>query len=282
MLLNPFTFHSPKSITGAIELSSTLDHAKLQAGGTFLLNNLKLLKKKEVKTPEHVISLRRVPNLKGISEEGKSIIIRSMTTMSELMDSSLLQGNLSFLKDAAANIGTTSIRNMATIGGNLTCRYTWTEMPAIMIGLEANLHFAGPDNNSDTMPAEEFFNADAKTHNILTHVTIQKDSKAVIVYRRVKKSPHLDIPLLSLLIKTNRHGKTLKNARVAVNNGIAFGQRDYKLEEFLNQSDCSKGLAQEALNHLDERIYDTRSSDYKKHMFRVAIKDAITEIVGAK
>jgi len=52
------------------------------------------------------------------------------------------------------------------------------------------------------------------------------------------------------------------------------------LEEFLNNSKCSDKIAEEALDHLDAAIYDTRSSDYKKYMFRISIKDAINELVN--
>ncbi len=282
MLLNPFTFHAPESISQAAELYSSLENVKLQAGGTFLLNNLKLLKRKGVKTPDHIISLKKVPGLKGICEDKGAIVIKAMTTMSELLDSPLLKGNAGILKVAAKNIGTSQIRNMATVGGNLTCRYTWTEMPAIMVGLEADLYFTGADGKQEAVSAEEFFNNGAKTDKIFTHAAIKGDPKALVTYRRVKKSPHLDIPLLSLLIKTNPDGKKFKNTRVAVNNSIAFARRDRTLEDFIDQSKRSKGLAQEALNHLDKAIYDTRSSDYKKHMFRVSVKDAVAQITGGK
>ncbi|MCK5014868.1 MAG: FAD binding domain-containing protein [Candidatus Omnitrophica bacterium] len=279
MLLNPFTFHAPKSLSQAVDLYSSLENVKLQAGGTFLLNNLKLLKRKGVKTPKHILSLKKAPELKGIFEEGGMLIIKAMTTMNELFDSPLLTGNMDVLKVAAKNIGTSQIRNMATVGGNLTCRYTWTEMPAIMVGLDADLYFTGQDGKQEILSAEEFFKASAKTDKIFTHAAIKKDPQALIAYRRVKKTPHLDIPLLSLLIKTNPDGKKFKNTRVAINNCVAFGQRDGKLESFIDQSTRSKTLAQEALNHLDEPIYDVRGSDYKKHISRVAIKDAIAGLM---
>lgn len=278
MLLNQLTFHAPTSLSDAIKLHTSLENAKIQAGGTFLLNSLKLLKRKGSKTPEHVISLKKINELKGITEENDQLIIRSMTTISDLFDSPLLTGNLAILKLVAKNISTNPIRNMATVGGNLTCRYTWTEMPAVMIGLGASLHFKGADNEEEVLSAEDFFKAAAKTNKIFTHVSIPIDPAASIVYRRIKKSPNVDIPLLSLLIKTNISDSGFTNTRVGINNCVNFAQRDNKLEDFLNQSGSSESTAQDALAHLNESIYDTRSSDYKKHVFRVSLKDAITEL----
>jgi len=280
MLLNPFKFHSPTTLAEAISLYTSLEGVKLQAGGTFLLNSLKLLKRKGVKTPDHIVSLRKVNELIGAEMKGGRLIIKSMTTINDLADSPLLQDNLSVFTIVTKNISTNPIRNMATVGGNLTCRYTWTEMPAVMIALDATMHFEGANGEKDELPAEEFFIAAAKTDKIFTHVSIKKDANMTTAYRRVKKSPNVDIPLLSLLVTTTFEGNKFTNTRVGVNNCVAFAQRDRKLEDFLNQSECSDKIAQEALDHLNDTLYDTRSSEYKSHVFRMSITSAIEELVN--
>ena len=279
MLLNPLTFHAPDSLDEAVRLYTTLDNCRLQAGGTFLLNSLKLLKRKGAKTPEHVISLNKINGLKGVSEAHGELTIKAMTTISDLYSSPHLRGHLAILRTVCKNISTNPIRNMATVGGNLTCRYTWTEMPAAMIGLEGRMHFRDQDGTTQTLDAEEFFKNGAKTDKIFTQVTITGDPGASVAYRRVKKSPNVDIPLLSILIKTNFNRNTFSHTRVSINNCVAFAQRDYKLEQFLDQSTCSPDIAEDALKHLDESIYETRSNDYKKHMFRVSIKSALQELM---
>jgi len=270
----------PVSLSEAVGLYATLDNAKLQAGGTFLLNSLKLLKRKGAKTPQHIISLRKIAELKGITEEAGQLKIMAMTTISDLYDSPQLRGPLAILKTVCKNISTNPIRNMATVGGNLTCRYTWTEMPAVMVGLNARMHFLGQDGKTETMDSEDFFKSAAKTDKIFTHVTIPVDAGASLAYRRVKKSPNVDIPLLSVLIKTNFSGNKFCQTRVSVNNCVAFAQRDRVLEQFLEEGEISEGIADNALNHLDETIYDNRSNDFKKHMFRISLKDAIRELVN--
>ncbi len=275
MLLNPLTLHIPKNLEDVLNLHSTLENAKIQAGGTFLMNSLKLLKRNGIKTPEHVISLHKVPELKGITTNDKELVIKSMTTIAELFDSPLLTDNFAILKTVCRNISTQPIRNVATVGGNLTCRYTWTEMPAVMIGMDATLHFLDKARKETTMPAEDFFKAQAKTDKIFTHVSIKRDQKASLAYQRVKKTVNMDIPLLSLLIKTNFEEKKFSHTRVGVNNCVTFAQRDSKLESFLNGKTFSPALVEEALQHLDHSIYDNRSDDYKKHMFNVSIKKAL-------
>ena len=89
---------------------------------------------------------------------------------------------------------------------------------------------------------------------------------------------HVDVPLLCVCVKTNLSKNRFTNTRVTVNNGTAFAQRDYTLEKFLDSAAAANGIAKEALDHLDTNIYDKRSDDYKKHMFRVSLKSAIEEL----
>lgn len=282
MLLNSFTFHAPKTVGELTGLYGKLENARLQAGGTFLLNQLKLLKRNGAKTPQHIISLQKIDELRGISIEGNALIIKSMTAISDIYADKLVAEKLPLLKLVCKNISTQPIRNMATIGGNLTCRYTWTEMPAVAVGLGAKLYFVDESLQEQAVDPEEFFKNAAKTDQVLTKISFPLDPAARTAYRRVKKSQFVDIPLLSLLIRTTVQGNQFTNTRVALNNCVEFAQRDYTLEKFLDSQTFSGKLAEEALDHLTETIYDKRSSDYKKLMFRLSLKQAINELVKNK
>ncbi len=278
MLLNPLTLHHPTTSSEAARLAATLNDVRILAGGTFLLNNLKSLKHKSLKTPKNIISLSKIEELKGISADNQQLTIGAMTTITELFESPVLIDNFSVLHTVCRNISTMPIRNMATVGGNLTCRYTWTELGAVLIALEANLHFVDQSNQEEVISAENFFNGGAKTSKILKSVSIKRDKAAQLSYRRVKKLSDVDIPMLAVCVKTNFSGNRFTNTRVTVNSWTTFARRDLILEKFLNESDCKNGVAIEALHHLDTTIYDTRSDDYKKAMFRVNLKSAIAEL----
>jgi len=280
MLLNPLTLHLPKTSLEAAKLFKELEDSKVLAGGTFLLNSMKLLKTKGTRTARNVLSLARVDELKGVSFDGDTLTIKAMTRINELFDSPLLgdKGHLNILHTVCRNISTNPIRNMATVGGNLTCRYTWTEMGAVMIALDAQMHFLGPDGKEDVMPAEDFFKNAARSEKLFTHVTIKAQKEAVAAYRRVKKTIHVDIPSLAICLKTEIKGKQWYNTRVGINNGLAFAQRDPALEAFLDKSVSSPDLGKQALEHLTTAIYDTRTTEYKQHMFRVSLRSAIEEI----
>ncbi len=279
MLLNPLTFHSPQTLEEALMLYGNLSDCRLLAGGTFLLNSLKLLKRRGIKTPQNVISLKRIPELKGISATEDSLTIGSMTVINDVFDSPHLSDNFSVLRTVCRNISTNPIRNMATVGGNLTSRYTWTELGAPLIALETRMHFIGANNEQEDISVEEFFNKGAKTNKILKCLTIKRDKTASIAYQRVKKLSEVDVPLLGVCIRTHFVQGRFTRTRAVINSGTVFAKRDLILEDFLNSKENQESIAKEALDHLDTTIYDNRSDDYKKQMFRVAIKNAISDLI---
>ena len=279
MLLNKFQLHLPISALEAAKLYKELDDVKILAGGTFLMNSLKLLKVKGTRTAQNILSLAKVADLKGIELNNGQLTIKAMTTINELLECNLLKDNLSILHQVCRNISTNPIRNMATIGGNLTCRYTWTEMGAVMIALGANMHFLQPDGTCITITTEDFFKNSARCEALFTHVTILHSTNVKIAYRRVKKTLHVDIPLLAICVRTEINAGQWSNTRVGINNGNAFAQRDNNLESFLNNIKAIPELPVLAMEHLTKEIYDQRSSEYKQHMFRVTLKQAIAEIL---
>jgi aerobic carbon-monoxide dehydrogenase medium subunit len=278
MLLNQLTLHTPKTAAEAAKLFKELEDSKVLAGGTFLLNSLKLLKHKGTKTPAHILSLAKVGDLKGIAFDGQKLTIKAMTTITELFESPVIAEHFPIIKTVCRNISTTPIRNMASFGGNLTCRYTWTEMPVAMVALDAQFHFLMPDGQSTVMSAEDFFKNNARSEYLFTHAVVVKDPNAQLVYRRVRKMSDVDQPLITVCVKTSLKGNQWSQTRAVINSGTAFAQRDYTLEEFLNTQKSDPDLGQKAMDHLTVAIYDTRSTEYKQHMFRTCLRQAIEEI----
>jgi carbon-monoxide dehydrogenase medium subunit len=279
MQLNPFTFHAPSRLDEALQLHGQLENARLKAGGTFLLNHLKRMKKRGGRTPAHIISLSRIPELKKIRMTPHKLVIGPMVTMDEIQNADL-SGSTRVLKDVAARVGNTPIRNMATIGGNLTCRYTWTELPAVMIALNAELYFQDAQGPEDVIPAEDFFAQGAKTKKLLTQIRIPVHPKGVSAYERSTRTVAQDVPILAVCISGTRREGMLQEPRVVINNGVSFAQRDTDIEAFLAEKEfkalgrTEAGAPATGIHWpgLDKPLYTARGNDYKQHMFRVCLR----------
>ncbi len=130
MLLPKFDFHEPKTLNEACQILAAYGvKAKLIAGGTDLMVNMK----KKILSPEQVISISRIGELKKLDTSGDSIRIGSCFTVADLSTSDVIQKHLSALGEGAKNLGTPLIRNLATIGGNLGSARPAADLPPALM-----------------------------------------------------------------------------------------------------------------------------------------------------
>jgi carbon-monoxide dehydrogenase medium subunit len=148
-----FDYHAPRSIGEALSLLSSLgDDAKLLAGGHSLLPMMKL----RFAQPGALIDINRIPELRGIREEGGKIRIGAMTTENELIASKLLKDHLPLLAEAALLIADPQVRNRGTIGGDIAHGDPGNDHPAIAMALDAIFVLQGPKGERQ-VKAVDFF-----------------------------------------------------------------------------------------------------------------------------
>ncbi|WP_340398486.1 FAD binding domain-containing protein [Paenibacillus sp. FSL H8-0079] len=91
-----------------------------------------------IPAPEHMISLGRIPEMSGLSIRGDEMVIGAMTRLKECTSDALLH-QLPILQEAVNAIAAPSIRNVATIGGNVVSGVGDT-LTALLV-YDAELHW---------------------------------------------------------------------------------------------------------------------------------------------
>ncbi len=153
MIPGAFDYHAPTTLADAIALMGSLGpEAKLLAGGHSLLPMMKL----RFAQPEHLIDLNRIASLRGIREEGGTVVVGAMTVENDLISSAILQARVPLLCEAAQLIADPQVRSRGTIGGDIAHGDPGNDHPALAIALAATLVLVGP-NGTRTVPADGFF-----------------------------------------------------------------------------------------------------------------------------
>ncbi len=148
-----FEYHAPKSVGEAVALLNQYgSDAKLLAGGHSLLPMMKL----RFAQPEHLIDINRIPELRGICEDGDTVVIGAMTVENDLIQSPILQKKVPLLVEAAKLIADPQVRNRGTIGGDIAHGDPGNDHPALSIACEAQFVLEGP-NGRRTVAADGFF-----------------------------------------------------------------------------------------------------------------------------
>src|ERR671918_2166928 len=110
-----FEYHAPGSVKEALGLLGKLEDAKLLAGGHSLVPMMKL----RLAQPKHLIDLRNVAGLKGVKEDGNTVVIGAMTTWYELESNPIIKAKCAVVGETASIVGDPAVRNLGTIGGSL-------------------------------------------------------------------------------------------------------------------------------------------------------------------
>jgi carbon-monoxide dehydrogenase medium subunit len=218
MLLPKFDFHEPKTVNEACQILAEYGtKAKLIAGGTDLMVNMK----KKILSPQQVVSISRIGELKKLDTSGDSIRIGACFTVAELITSDAIQKLLSALGEGAKNLGTPLIRNLATIGGNLGSARPAADLPPALMAYGAQVVLSSLSGER-TLSLDQFFLGPGftavKPDEILTEILVPAPlprSGAGYINIGVRKGQDCNLVNVASFISLGPDG-IIRNARIVM------------------------------------------------------------------
>jgi len=269
-----------KDLREATQLLSRFGgRAKVIAGGTDLL----------VSQPSHVeclVDLSKL-NLSYIREEENGIKIGAATPLDLIEGSPLLNSNsYRVVMEAVSQLATPTIRNMATVGGNLCNASPAADLaPALMV-LDAKMTVVGT-KGSRQLPIGDFFQDVKKTvlgeDELLVEVLIPRTSKnSGAAFQKLRHhQTSIDIAIVNAATRLTFSNDKCREARVALGAVAKTPIYAKKAEEVLVGKGIDQGLIEKAASVAAEEsrpIDDIRASvAYRKKMVGVLVKRALEE-----
>jgi carbon-monoxide dehydrogenase medium subunit len=171
VLLREVEYARPESVDEAVRLLSGRDNARVLAGGQSLINVMKV----RVASPDVVVDLGRIPELRAIRRTADGLELGAMATYSELIESADVHAVRPILADVAITIADVQVRNRGTIGGNICSNDPTNHFPPVLAALEAQMTIRGFESER-TVSVDEFFEGVFMTAvapgEVLTKVTV--------------------------------------------------------------------------------------------------------------
>ena len=178
MIPPSFEYLTPSNISDAVALLQKHgDEAKILAGGHSLIPAMRL----RLAEPGYLIDISGIGGLDYIQEESGQLRIGAMTCEAALEESEIVQSKYPLILDTAKMIADPSVRNMATVGGNLAHGDPANDHPATMLALRASVVAEGPNGTreikiDDFFP--DFFTTALAEDEILTEIRIPSPPSA--------------------------------------------------------------------------------------------------------
>jgi carbon-monoxide dehydrogenase medium subunit len=152
MIPTSFEYVRAESLKDALKVLSDGDGSKAIAGGHSLLPIMKF----RLAQPPRLVDISRLEELKGIGEKGRGARIGAGVTYRELLESELLRERFPIVAEATETIGDLQVRNRGTIGGSLAHADPVSDMPAVMLALDATFNLRSKRGRR-SVKAREFF-----------------------------------------------------------------------------------------------------------------------------
>lgn len=223
MIPNAFDYQRASSLDEALGLVGT-PGTKMIAGGMSLLPLMKL----RLANPDKLVDIGRLKELKGVRRlpDGR-MAIGALTTYSELLESPAREYGL--IRDVLPGIGDVQVRNRGTVGGAIAHSDPASDLPAVLLALEAEI-VARSKQGERTIPADGFFQGSFSTaladDEIVTEVRLmgpRDDAGSAFVSLSQKASGYSIVGVAAVIIKEG--GSAITRAMVAL---TGVGEAPYR------------------------------------------------------
>ncbi|ELZ29887.1 molybdopterin dehydrogenase FAD-binding protein [Halogeometricum pallidum JCM 14848] len=258
MFPDEFDYHEAESVSEAVDLleAHAMEETELLAGGHSLLPAMKT----GLSSPDVLIDISGVDELRGVSVDGDTLSVGAMTRYSEVLDDDAAHEHAPALTAAIEQLGDRQVRNRGTVGGNLSHADPASDLPGPALVSDATLVVHGPDGER-SVPAEEFFfgmyATDIGPSELLVRVELPSADGAVGTYAK-KPSPASGYPMVGVSALVATDGDAVSSVRVAANGVMDHGVRLEPVEDALTGEtlgdDAIEAAASYAADDLDEAM----------------------------
>ena len=152
MIPASFDYVRAVSVRDALNALAAGDGTKILAGGHSLLPMMRF----RLAQPPRLVDVSDLAELRGVVEHRRGVRIGATTTYRDLLDSALLRERFSLVVECTESIGDLQVRNRGTVGGSLAHADPASDLPAVMLVLDATFNLRSK-RGKRSVRAREFF-----------------------------------------------------------------------------------------------------------------------------
>jgi carbon-monoxide dehydrogenase medium subunit len=248
------------------------DEAKLLAGGHSLLPLMKL----RLATPSVLIDIGRLRDMSYIRDDGDAIAIGALTRHEDIEESDLLKKHCRIVAHTAGEIGDPQVRHFGTIGGSLAHGDPASDLPTVILALDAQM-VVRSSSGERTVGANEFFTGLFETvlgpMELLTEIRVPKTTGGWSYQKFHHRAQ--DWAIVGVAAVQNNG-----TASVALTNMGSVPMRATGVEQALASGSDAATAAQEAAQNTSPPSDPFGSAEYRRDLAKVLTRRALQEAMG--
>ncbi|MGI9658393.1 MAG: FAD binding domain-containing protein [Gaiellaceae bacterium] len=272
MIPAAFDYQVAAGVDEAISLLGENTEAKLIAGGHSLLPLMKL----RFAQPSLLVDIGRVEELSYVRDAGDAIAVGALARHADVAGNALLQESCSVVAETAAQVGDPQVRHRGTIGGSVAHADPASDLPTVLLALDAEFVARGPDGER-TIAAGEFFTGFLESaltqQEILTEIRVPKlDGPAAYVKYNRRAQDWATVGVAAV-----RNGGS---TTVALTNMGATPLRATGTEAAVAAGATAADAAARAADDTRPPSATNGSAEYRRHLAAVLTRRALEALAG--
>jgi carbon-monoxide dehydrogenase medium subunit len=265
----PFEYVRAPSLDAAVSALSSIDGAKLLAGGHSLLPAMRL----RVARPATLVDIGRLRDLSYVREDGDRVAIGALTRHHDVAASEVVRALCPIVAAAAEQIGDPQVRHMGTIGGSVAHADPAGDMPSVLLALDAEFVTTG-GGGTRTIEARDLFTSLFETSlladEVLTEIRIPRVPSGWSFVKFNRRAQ--DWALVGVAAVRAPDGP-----HVALTNMGLTPLRARAVEEELRRGADPAVAAERAADGTAPPSDAFASDDYRRHIVKVLVRRALEE-----
>ena len=220
--------------------------AKLLGGGTDLY-----VQQHETMPAEEIVFLFDRKDLKGISKSGNTCEMGAGATVTDIAESPVFIEHFPDLPKYMRLISSTQIRNMATVGGNLTNASPIGDLTILFLALDALLILKNGSKKRN-ISLKDFYKGykvlDKHPEEIIEKISFELPGKeSLFNFEKVSKRTHLDIATVNTAIFLTVKENTITLAHLSAGGVGPIPAYLSKSSEFLKGKEVTQAIVQKLI-----------------------------------
>jgi carbon-monoxide dehydrogenase medium subunit len=284
MIPAPFDYVAPTTVDDAVRaLASAGDDAKVLGGGQSLLPVLRM----RLAAPSIVVDLGKIPELRGVRDDGDALVIGAMTTHYDVQRDPLVRTHTELLALATDTVADPQVRHRGTFGGSIVHADPAGDLLAPALALDADMVIAGIDGRR-TVPASEFFvdyfTTVMSETDVLVEVRVPKYTGWRAHYEKFNRVAQA-WSIVGVAAALRTEDGTIAEARVGLTNMAATPIRAHAVEQALVGAPATREAITSAARHATEGASPASDGnanrEYRLHLAQVLTGRAVAAAAGA-
>src|SRR5207249_1475381 len=170
--------------------------------------------------PAVLVDLGRLDSLRYVRDAGDQLAIGALARHHDLNHDPLLREHCPLVSYAAGLIGDPQVRHRGTIGGSLAHGDPASDLPAVLVALDADLVLLGPDGER-VLAAGEFFRGVFETalgpQDVLTEIRVPKLGPSGWAYLKFARRAQ-DWATVGVAVVVRRSNGAIEDTAIALTN----------------------------------------------------------------